>query len=92
MFTTIQKYFPEVKGDTHPTLSERRNIVLIAEMARRSQYEVIDGYARQMPEALHNFLFIGFTGMHGIGQRVGRAVCTAVVETPTTLSPWPLSC
>ena len=31
VFTTIQKFFPEDKGDTHPTLSDRRNIVVIAD-------------------------------------------------------------
>ena len=51
VFTNIQKFFPEVKGETHPTLSERRNIVLIADKAHRSQYDFIDGYARYMPDA-----------------------------------------
>jgi type I restriction enzyme, R subunit len=37
VFTTIQKFFPEEKGDRHPTLSERRNIVVIADEAHRSQ-------------------------------------------------------
>jgi type I restriction enzyme R subunit len=40
VFTTIQKFFPEEKGDRHPVLSERRNIVVIADEAHRSQYEV----------------------------------------------------
>ena len=38
VFTTIQKFFPEERGDTYPTLSERRNIVVIADEAHRSQY------------------------------------------------------
>ena len=62
VFTTIQKFFPEEKGDTHPTLSERRNIVVIADEAHRSQYDFIDGYARHMRDALPNASFIGFTG------------------------------
>ena len=37
VFTTIQKFFPEEKGDTHPTLSQRGNIVVIADEAHRSQ-------------------------------------------------------
>ena len=61
VFTTIQKFFPEEKGDTHPTLSERRNIVVIADEAHRSQYDFIDGYARHMRDAL-NASFVGFTG------------------------------
>ena len=61
-FTTIQKFFPEEKGDTHPTLSERRNIVVIADEAHRSQYDFIDGFARHMRDALPNASFVGFTG------------------------------
>ena len=62
VFTTIQKFFPEEKGDRHPLLSERRNIVVIADEAHRSQYDFIDGYARHMRDALPNASFIGFTG------------------------------
>ena len=62
IFTTIQKFFPEEKGDRHPLLSPRRNIVVIADEAHRSQYDFIDGYARHMRDALPNASFIGFTG------------------------------
>ena len=62
VFTTIQKFFPEEHGDTYPTLSERRNIVVIADEAHRSQYDFIDGYARHIRDALRNASFIGFTG------------------------------
>ena len=62
VFTTIQRFFPEEKGDTHPALSERRNIVVIADEAHRSQYDFIDGYARHMRDALPNASFVGFTG------------------------------
>ena len=62
VFTTIQKFFPEERGDSHPTLSERRNIVVIADEAHRSQYDFIDGYARHMRDALPNASFVGFTG------------------------------
>ncbi len=62
IFTTIQKFFPEQKGDFHPALSERRNIVVIADEAHRSQYDFIDGYARHMRDALPGASFIGFTG------------------------------
>ena len=62
VFTTIQKFFPEEKGDHHPQLSARRNIVVIADEAHRSQYDFIDGYARHMRDALPNASFIGFTG------------------------------
>ena len=62
VFTTIQKFFPEEKGDSHPVLSDRRNIVVIADEAHRSQYDFIDGYARHMRDALPNASFLGFTG------------------------------
>ena len=62
VFTTIQKFFPEEKGDSHPMLSERRNIVVIADEAHRSQYDFIDGFARHMRDALPNASFVGFTG------------------------------
>ena len=62
VFTTIQKFFPEERGDTYPTLSERRNIVVIADEAHRSQYDFIDGYARHLRDALPKAAFVGFTG------------------------------
>ncbi|MYK05696.1 MAG: type I restriction endonuclease subunit R, partial [Gammaproteobacteria bacterium] len=62
VFTTIQKFFPEQRGDRHPTLSDRRNIVVIADEAHRSQYDFIDGFARHMRDALPKASFVGFTG------------------------------
>ena len=62
VFTTIQKFFPEERGDTYPTLSDRSNIVVIADEAHRSQYNFIDGFARHMRDALPNASFVGFTG------------------------------
>ncbi len=62
VFSTIQKFFPEGKGDRHPVLSERRNIVVIADEAHRSQYDFIDGFARHMRDALPHASFVGFTG------------------------------
>lgn len=61
-FTTIQKFMPEKKGDTFPQLSDRKNIIVIADEAHRSQYDFLDGFARNMREALPNASFIGFTG------------------------------
>lgn len=61
-FTTIQKFMPEKKGDTFPRLSDRKNIIVIADEAHRSQYDFLDGFARNMREALPNASFIGFTG------------------------------
>jgi len=62
VFTTIQKFLPEERGDRHPLLSDRRNIVVIADEAHRSQYDFIDGFARHLRDALPNASFIGFTG------------------------------
>ncbi len=61
VFTTIQKFMPE-KGEKMPELSPRRNIVVIADEAHRSQYDLIDGLARNLRDALPNASFIGFTG------------------------------
>ena len=66
VFTTIQKFFPETNPQRArariPVLSDRRNIVVIADEAHRSQYDFIDGFARHMRDALPNASFIGFTG------------------------------
>lgn len=62
VFTTIQKFLPEQTGGQYPELSRRRNIVVIADEAHRSQYDFIDGFAKHMRDALPNASFIGFTG------------------------------
>jgi type I restriction enzyme R subunit len=62
VFTTIHKFLPEEKGDRHSVLSERRNILVIADEAHRSQYDFVDGFARHMRDALPRASFIGFTG------------------------------
>ena len=62
IFTTIQKFFPDEKGLKYPQLSDRSNIIVIADEAHRSQYDFIDGYARHIRDALPNASFIGFTG------------------------------
>jgi type I restriction enzyme R subunit len=62
IFTTIQKFMPEERGDSFPQLSDRRNIIVVADEAHRSQYDFIDGLARHLRDALPNASFIGFTG------------------------------
>ena len=75
VFTTIQKFLPEVEArveledgktrnirGTYELLSDRRNIVVIADEAHRSQYDFMDGFAKHMRDALPNASFIGFTG------------------------------
>ena len=72
VFTTIQKFLPEERGDAFPTLSERRNIVVIADEAHRSQYGLSAkmgkdgvltyGFAKHIRDALPNATFLGFTG------------------------------
>lgn len=61
IFTTIQKFMPE-KTEKMAELSARQNIVVIADEAHRSQYDLIDGLARNLRDALPNASFIGFTG------------------------------
>jgi type I restriction enzyme R subunit len=71
IFTTIQKFTPE-DGDM-PVLTDRKNVIIIADEAHRSQYgleaktdiktgEVKYGYAKYLRDALPNASFIGFTG------------------------------
>lgn len=71
IFTTIQKFSPE-EGDM-PVLTDRRNVIVIADEAHRSQYglkartdiktgEISYGYAKYVRDALPNASFIGFTG------------------------------
>jgi type I restriction enzyme R subunit len=62
VFTTIQKFAPEERGDVHPVLTDRRNVVVIADEAHRSQYDFLDGYARHLRDALPNATYLGFTG------------------------------
>lgn len=75
VFTTIQKFLPEIEGKIdlgdgrtknikgkYERLSERRNIVVIADEAHRSQYDFMDGFAKHMRDALPYASFIGFTG------------------------------
>jgi type I restriction enzyme R subunit len=61
VFTTIQKFMP-AEGERYPALSDRRNIIVMADEAHRSQYDFIDGFARHMRDALPHASFIGFTG------------------------------
>lgn len=62
IFTTLQKFMPDERGARLEALSGRRNIVVMADEAHRSQYDLIDGYARHLRDALPNASFIGFTG------------------------------
>lgn len=68
IFTTIQKF-----EEDNDILSDRENIIFIADEAHRSQYgtekkldrktgEFKIGYAKKMRDALPNATFIGFTG------------------------------
>lgn len=75
VFTTIQKFLPD-PGQTYPKLSDRRNVVFIADEAHRSQYglkahivtkkktgpALAYGFAKHVRDALPHASFIGFTG------------------------------
>ena len=62
VFTTMQKFAPDEPTGKAPLLSNRRNILVIADEAHRSQYDLIDGLARNVRDSLPNASFIGFTG------------------------------
>ena len=73
VFTTIQKFAPEPGEADYPVLTDRRNVVVIADEAHRSQYgfrakverktgEISYGFAKYLRDALPNASFIGFTG------------------------------
>lgn len=58
----VQEPSVEYIGADIKALSERKNIVVIADEAHRSQYDFIDGFAKHLRDALPNASFIGFTG------------------------------
>lgn len=62
IFTTNAKFFPDDGTNDFPLLSDRSNIVVMADEAHRSQYNFIDGFAKHIRQALPNASFIGFTG------------------------------
>lgn len=73
IFTTIQKFSPEGEEDTLPVLTDRRNVIVMADEAHRSQYgmkariresdaQLVYGYAKYMRDALPAASYIGFTG------------------------------
>lgn len=73
IFTTIQKFAPESGETDYPALTDRRNVVVIADEAHRSQYgfrarvaqktgDIAYGFAKYLRDALPNASFIGFTG------------------------------
>lgn len=73
VFTTVQKFSPERGEEDFPLLSERRNLIVVADEAHRSQYGFDSklnpqtgarryGYAHYVRQALPNASFIGFTG------------------------------
>ena len=73
VFATLQKFAPESGEIDFPVLTDRRNVVVIADEAHRSQYgfrarvaqrtgEISYGFAKYLRDALPNASFIGFTG------------------------------
>ncbi|GEK80143.1 DEAD/DEAH box helicase [Agrococcus baldri] len=72
VFTTLQKFAPGEDGDANPVLTDRRNVVVVADEAHRSQYgfgETLDRYgrlkaglAKHMRDALPGATYLGFTG------------------------------
>lgn len=72
IFTTLQKFAPETGGDANPQLTDRRNVIVVADEAHRSQYGFSEklasdgtikaGLAKHMRDALPNATYLGFTG------------------------------
>ena len=73
IFTTLQKFAPDEGSTAYPVLTDRRNVVVIADEAHRSQYgfrakvaaktgEISYGFAKYLRDGLPNASFIGFTG------------------------------
>jgi type I restriction enzyme R subunit len=72
IFTTLQKFAPEQGDDANPVLTDRRNVVVVADEAHRSQYGFSEtlsrdgtlkaGLAKHMRDALPGATFLGFTG------------------------------
>ncbi|MCF8227863.1 MAG: type I restriction endonuclease subunit R [Bacteroidales bacterium] len=70
IFSTIEKFRlkrpvfgrGEEFESEHPELSDRENIIVIADEAQRTQYGLLDGLAANLRKALPNASFIGFTG------------------------------
>ena len=73
IFTTLQKFSPAADETDFPALTDRSNVVVIADEAHRSQYgfkakvasktgEIAYGFAKYLRDALPNASFIGFTG------------------------------
>ncbi|MBA4149029.1 MAG: type I restriction endonuclease subunit R [Verrucomicrobia bacterium] len=62
IFSTIEKFRLDEKEAVHPVLSTRRNLIVIADEAHRTQYGLTEGFAYQLRRALPNASFIGFTG------------------------------
>lgn len=72
VFTTLQKFRPGEDGDEHPALTDRSNVIVIADEAHRSQYgfsEYLDnsghiraGLAKHLRDALPGATYLGFTG------------------------------
>ncbi|MDQ0191264.1 type I restriction endonuclease subunit R [Alicyclobacillus cycloheptanicus] len=64
VFSTIEKFRLKDSEAEHPVLSERRNVIVIADEAHRTQYgnEQGGGFAVNLRRALPNASFIGFTG------------------------------
>lgn len=62
IFSTIQKFLPKEKEARMELLSDRKNIIIMADEAHRSQYDMLDGFAAHLNDAFPNASFIGFTG------------------------------
>ena len=95
IFTTVQKFMPMAGEEQMPVLTDRRNVIVLADEAHRSQYgfdarlnrqtgERRYGFAHYIREALPNASFIGFTGHRSKPTTSTRRRSSATTSTSTT--------
>lgn len=60
--STIEKFRLREGEGRHPVLSSRRNILIMADEAHRTQYNLLDGFAAYLRQALPSASYLGFTG------------------------------
>jgi type I restriction enzyme R subunit len=100
VFTTIQKFFPDGESVTYEKLSDRKNIIVIADEAHRTQYgfkaRIIDskdksgkriayGFAKYLRDAIPNATFIGFTGTPVESMDINTPLFSAIILIFTIL-------
>lgn len=95
VFTTINKFLFAENENRYPMLSDRHNIIIVVDEAHRSQYDMVDGFAANIRDALPHASFIAFTGtpidfsdrstVNVFGQCISIYDITKSIEDKTTV-------